>query len=1333
MAKQTVTWTVLPNGVSNGRLHLSIFVTPRLEVEPGDEAKLVTFPDWHDWPAHAVTFDVIVGDQRLAARTETRSGQTPRSDLWRKLFVPARTPVAVGPGPEAALLADKLVIRSVPTQDVRRFVRTEYAALAAHFAVDKPRLTDFRPPPPPDNEQVGEEEYEPRLDKIALPEHLKRSALAVIDHKLSEQGYFVGGSIHVPEGEGHGPFDLDADGVAMLLAERFQLRPTNGPRAVAGDPPCTPDPEPRRTEPKRQVAPLPEAEQQEIDFHQAVGAIGEYPAALRLLGLVRDISIPLPAGLPLDKVSVRVEPKWQSTMPAADVTPGTSCSITATTFDAVPAEGSIVQNGMLQLQRPEFDLLGVDAESASMDVLNFAAAVDRADESPTGGRKPIAPPALYSRGFSLNHTGRAEHMHGRVTKGAALEASMRTNSLADVSLTADDLMRGVRIDVWDDVANEWRSLCERKGAYTFTGTTVTAEDEGTVVPAAAQQLQDPDLYLHESLIRWSGYSLVAPRPGRAVSDTGELIGGDSEPGEVYDLKAVFRARPGSLPKLRYGRSYRMRARVSDLAGNGLGRDDVPESSPAVTDAVPHLRFEPVASPVVVLRAPATEGETPEQLVIRGNYDKPTTGSTERHLLPDKVSMQLAEEHGKFDVRPNPLEPGGMSKAAYLTLKEREPGSLANSGKPDPRRPDQRFYDTDHLQVPYLPDVLARGVAFVGLPGVAAGAVHTEDYREDLLHKWPNVQPFRVQIVEGTGAPEFSSSGRVLRVQVPKGRVYRIRYSTRINEADRELLGTWRWLVDYLADPANPRPAGVTVEKLRALATKGQLWQLTPDRTLTLVNAVRQPLNAPAVGKPVAVRRIGETSAKIVDKVVIDRKSTNKLDLLATWTEPVDLKDEPGPRERPGSAVAYSLNVDPEEDASDTIPIDDRHEFHDTKHRRVTYEVVATSRYAHYFTERRTLKLAKDKPTLVSEKGIVPGTDAVTKSPKSFVRDKDYRVDLAKGTVTALVDELNGVSVEVAFVAPPITRSSTEVKPAVEVTVPSSARPSAPDIAYIVPTFGWERAEEPTSVSSKRHGNGLRVYLRRPWYSSGEGEQLGVVLSTRNETPSERMTQYVSTWGQDPAFSSPKTSATPLTGDFPAAIGPKAKLKLAESDRDASLTDTVSVAPHDVGYDEDRQLYYSDILFRPGQSYMPFVRLALARFQRSSVSDVELSSVALAQFAQLSPERALSVVTNASDATLVNVTVTGPTYAAVDGYANPSAITVRVQRKIDPSLEGDLAWTNVDEVTLASTSPGTWTGSLRLPAPRGSEPFRLVVREIENPPSPNQVAGKRLVYVDTVSL
>ena len=92
-----------------------------------------------------------------------------------------------------------------------------------------------------------------------------------------------------------------------------------------------------------------------------------------------------------------------------------------------------------------------------------------------------------------------------------------------------------------------------------------------------------------------------------------------------------------------------------------------------------------------------------------------------------------------------------------------------------------------------------------------------------------------------------------------------------------------------------------------------------------------------------------------------------------------------------------------------------------------------------------------------------------------------------------------------------------------VNVPSSARPMPPDVLYVVPTFGWVRQESTNLKTDVRFGNGLRVYLGRPWYSSGEGELLGVVLWPQSAPPPsdaqrEAGKEFITQWGLDPLWS-----------------------------------------------------------------------------------------------------------------------------------------------------------------------------------------------------------------------
>jgi hypothetical protein len=462
---------------------------------------------------------------------------------------------------------------------------------------------------------------------------------------------------------------------------------------------------------------------------------------------------------------------------------------------------------------------------------------------------------------------------------------------------------------------------------------------------------------------------------------------------------------------------------------------------------------------------------------------------------------------------------------------------------------------------------------------------------------------------------------------------------------------------------------------------------------------------------------------IVDQGAFDRGSTSKVDLMATWEEQVDLLEEAEPRGRPGSAAAFQYVAESPDPADTLLPVRDRLELHDTRHRTITYTPVGTTRFSEYFVRRVTVRLAG--PLKVAD-GIVPGTEVVRAGTTTYVRDTDYTIAYDTGTITRLTIP-SGTSVEVAYVPPSITSSGAPVT----LGVPSSARPAAPDVAYVVPTFGWQSETTPGQTTSTRQGNGLRVFLRRPWYSSGDGEKLGVLVAGELPAVPEDLARYATVWAQDPAWRSTGFSRPPRVIDFPRAAHPRSGLTLAEGEKDPALKDLrVSVAPHEVFYDKERKLWYCDIVIAPPSPvYQPFIRLALARYQPSSVPDVELSAVVQAQFAQLNPDRAVTVVF--TDATHVEVTVSGISYAEV--HADKAPVVKAYVQTADPALQGNVRWRSTGEPEQLTThlSGGVrhWNGRLTLPVPRGSAPLRLVVEETELPSE----GGARLVYTDAVEI
>ena len=86
--------------------------------------------------------------------------------------------------------------------------------------------------------------------------------------------------------------------------------------------------------------------------------------------------------------------------------------------------------------------------------------------------------------------------------------------------------------------------------------------------------------------------------------------------------------------------------------------------------------------------------------------------------------------------------------------------------------------------------------------------------------------------------------------------------------------------------------------------------LTPYRRLTLVHAVRQPLLTPEFQSFTPLRNLGESVATFSGTLQVHRKSTDKVDFLAEWDEPVDALDDPAWCVIHGTARPFDLPVPP---------------------------------------------------------------------------------------------------------------------------------------------------------------------------------------------------------------------------------------------------------------------------------------------------------------------------------------------------------------------------------------------------------------------------------------
>ncbi len=1492
MNKQTLTWTALPNGVFTDddgvkKLRLSVFVSPRLQTDAAGAPNLPLsdYPDFLDWPAKmaAAEFEVqFVGGPTISRATRVPPVADPApSSLWRAVFS-AKTPVTPY---QFQNLAGRTV-NSYSVAEVSDHLRDAYQVAAAESPWERPQLVSTDPKLAPVREFLGD---------VGLPAARRRELHSQVRSFL--QGQPVKALRSTPEALAKGPGTARTQRLlgakAPVFAAGVSPRTMAFQRAQQFFTPMNAR-NPRLPGEYVRVPVAPPAP----DFHGILGSLGRFPEVLRRMALVIDLKVPFDPAMTA-ATAVRVVPRWTSEVLTANAAPQTRCQVTTSSFVAAPRTGgSDVSDGMLDLGDSdvyEVGQLDVDAaalaaaaqaEALAAYLAALTAYVTAVAQSQVNGVMGVAGPvptppppppdssestlpALRTAGVWVARVNRAAHLAAEVLPAAA-ERNAVLSRMADRHFAsaaaqraavmqpradeeeaqtwyAEDLVRGFCVDVWDQTDGKWRSLCQREGAYHFhnpdsgVDATVTVEDEGWVSSAATQPADgsSQELNVHEALFKWQGWSLAAPRPDAPVAPG---TNSDAKP-QDYGLNVSFTAKPGSLPRLRFGRTYRLRARVVDLAGNTL-RPEVADDTRA-TEPITYTRHEPVNSPVLLPRqeinTTTSPGESVERVVIRSLNDAPPKDAVaspdvaQRHAGPPPTSQVMAESHGMFDAA------GGMKSdpATFQSLLDHD-------------RPIQKWYDADLMPLQYLPDPLALA-ALVRIQTVGAdGKTQEQAISVPFAGTWPDPRPFRLEVREPTTAAaqaQFDAGSRVLLIPLPKAHVATVVISSVIPAEYLPHMEMWQWMAEGVArgalqKAALPRPqlralrrqmadasqlptwsakVGLSaaevarIGELHAGAAQGRHVLLTPSRTLTLVHAVQQPLMIPTFQGLTADKRIGDTFAELSGIIPLDGKSTMKVDVLAAWADPVDDLAQPGPTSAPARAHVCELHVEElEEAASLTTPL-------------LLKQIRALG--------ATPALMAHEARTMPEVRGATPPTPATPAPggrgivPRARMRGASAgllagaRTGAVVGGVAArppgwlapglapLTPKLEGIPTKhefgdtkyrkVAYTAMATTRFReyfpfsdadlesgrvviTRTSDPAGVEVLSSARPAAPKVLYVVPTFAWQRRKTATGRESTRLGGGLRVYLERPWYSSGDGELLGVVLPLGNPAgaalselvaagPSASnlglLKPLVTQMGADPVWATSATPFWPTPPMFKTAVATETGLTLDEL-HDSNLR--VAVVGHPVAYDPDRQLWYCDLEIDPGSSYFPFVRLALARYQPKSVktdrTDVKLSRVVLADFAQLTPHRSLAVAFESLPAregpTLVRpprgttparrelrVTLTGLSYGASKAARGPGEVEVTLERRAGASAD-DLGWVPVpDSVFKLEPRPlndlglTLWSGPVVVPGELLAGPLRLVVKEYEqlstyreSPPGaliPRAMemppVARRLVYADALEI
>ncbi|HVF58333.1 MAG TPA: hypothetical protein VNJ70_00745 [Thermoanaerobaculia bacterium] len=804
-------------------------------------------------------------------------------------------------------------------------------------------------------------------------------------------------------------------------------------------------------------------------------------------------------------------------------------------------------------------------------------------------------------------------------------------------------------------------------------------------------------------------------------------------------------------------------------------DAVALSGQTVTTPRPFLRWDPVIEPAIVPRHAFSEGESLQRLVVRSGVDGPVEEGgleativppdvyvpatiaahptvdlawgedSQRHLAPPKTSQLEAELHGRFDAAIGSGSAAAVRAALAVAL--REAGTFFDTTVADLANPGQRLpqpgvtlhlsptaeepvhatpeelprgeaptpgqyvaHDVDELVVPYLPDPLAAGVSLTfpdaGRDHRLTGLLAVEGTTLRYPGAWPVPRPYRLVLAAGDelGA---AVDGTELRITVPPGEQLRMRMSSCLDRASLDLLGLWRSL------PAVLRSLDILAEA----AADGWFWWLTPSVEMTLVHAVPKPVEVPRPTILVPFRANLDTAVTLFGGIDVHGPSTERIDVEGAWSEWVDDIAKPAPERVDVVAAACGTKVGYDEDlvvlsgTDNSVPLPDGttlrlhkavHQMGDTKHRTVEYRVRATTRYREYF------------------------------SP----------------LVTPSVDDLSLVG--------PVRR----------LNVLSSARPPKAVVRDVLPLFLWDERTEPAQPFGLRRTRrtGVRIYLDRPWYATGDGELLGVLLAVSDDADVVKST---SQWASDPVWAQqgpaaraalPLADILHLTGlddrRIPGRpVGPPAARPLV----DLAGSPSVWVLGYEPEFSPARGLWFVDVAFDPRTAFWPFIRLAVARYQPDSNPGMHLSAVTVCDFAQLTPERTATLTR--PDDRHVRVVVTGP--VGVPKTFLPSlfsppfvahvqasrTVRARLERRV-PAVGTDLGWQAVAQVDLPILGiDGTvvsWAGQLELPQalpprrPGENTRWRVVVEEWERLPADPSPTGEfrlesRICYADHLPL
>ncbi|MGW2746594.1 hypothetical protein [Streptomyces sp. NPDC001450] len=1025
--------------------------------------------------------------------------------------------------------------------------------------------------------------------------------------------------------------------------------------------------------PQPAAAPSPQP-----DFHETVARLADHPLLLRALALLVDLAVPASELAQAGDTDLCVVPRWPVPDTQAppnwtnavqhDLSPRTAYTLTGKRFvpASLPGPASTgFDNGMLPLagtgQAPSHN---PRYELMPFDVDGAALRLVGAASSPG------ALPPLRTKGIALVERDR-EAQHTRQLQRAQQRST--TDGLLGTPLGADSLLGGYRLDVQDVATGRWFSLGRRRVRYRIGALEIGHDssgglasgllDEGWVRPAPVTMGTSADaLYLHQAVLRWDGWSTVVPRPERVV-DTGD--GAQVAP-KAAPLEVVVACDPGSLPRLRFGDDYRLRVRLVDLAGGGLRSDEV-RPGEEQTERFTHQRYEPLLPPEIVPTSEFADGERQDRMVIRSDRGVSAHDYAAAHGCLDHDLRRVLAAKCSLELA---LQHEGLFDSA---LGPDAPASELNRLFEIAERADRDVRD-------------ARGaVVFEGVGRSGRGAPYVALTEEDVTLPWladPAGTHIELNVADRPIDPHTGSPGSV-------------------DGLPENGIGLWQgqW----------PDLGPMTLRLVEA--TAGCTVSVSDDYgtlTVALGPAEQVTFDIPSCPKDVDVQLFGITRWLGINAQDLGDPGVQHiargLNPLVTPPRQVTLVHAV---QRPLSDPGGRLTPQRQAGGTDV----------DLTTGSLGIDVASTGRIDvdATWTDKDDVLDHPEPQKHTAHVGSfdVPHKPLLAGLPRIRQEIGDTRHHLITYSVTAVSRFQDCFPPALADSGGCLAHGTLD-----PTDIPSTVRPPAPHLQYAIPTFAWSQTTGGAqSVIRSRRGGGLRVFLDQPWFATGDDEAL-VVLAWPSPPAPDDVLPYVSVAGRDPVWSTGAPPALLTHGQITAPT--VVQVDLPEARR------TLEAMAYPVQPDAEGKRWYADIDLSAvvSSSYFPFVRLALARYQRHTMPGVPcVSPPVRTEPIQLPPHRRLTVSRTAGHAAVV-VDGLGP------GGSAPNVIRTELQAQ-DPA-SGSTGWVTVFRTSAALGQSHT----VDIPS-SGGRPLRVVTKEYETRPSAGSAAtgedAGRLVFADVIPL